>query len=811
MTPDTDSPTDSPVDDLICGYLDAYRAGTAPSIADFAAAYPDLREELESLLPLMLGIEDMPPPDKVQLQPEHCITLPTTIDGEFRLERLIGSGGMGAVYAAVQISLNRPCAVKILTGTLNVSKEERRRFRRESELIAHLNHPHIVNVLSAGTYEGLSYYAMDLMEGPPLQECSTSPRAVASIGLQIARALAYAHGYGIIHCDVKPSNILTAADGTVRLSDFGLSRTRDDTTTDSGGTLRYMSPERLNKEPASEASDQYALGISLRELLGDPLLSNLPPAKLRETVCSGPLPPPKHCPPDLAAILSRLTAFDIRHRYTTMSEAAKDLQYFLDYRPVSARHAPLARRLMLWARRKPIAAAASALAGFCVTVTVLSLTVSYTKTVEARRRAEHNAEVANQTLVRVLSHASTALPSKAGTRLLNDLLPYYGEMAERRALSGKLLRDVYAAIGTAARRSGRFTLSEEMSDCLFTLEPSAESSDRCAETLYSADKTPQARAADLRTVHLCNHTSSPHERLIALKARLRLGAETPDACRQTAALIQQLANEIPDNPDFLLQLAFALLTRPETVDTALWPDPQQTPVGNALRLFRQLTADAHTPKYGTALLREATRCLFAPPPGSDADLQELIRAALAESGRLLGRWLGDAEVAHAVTRFWAAYSRTLRNSGKDKAFRNFTERLYGTLDVLFYNVETPDETRDFLLGLLLSRIKQACDDQNALEVYRRKMQLDEKLSVYNSAAADDIRRQAEALLHSHPFTVDTLNAPLSQGSDVGFDCSYFIPTTPDTVTSTPDDTNPPFLRKEPSPDDWQPLPPPPTQ
>ena len=766
-------------DDLIDAYLDAFRLGTAPSPEAFIAAHPEHRDELEADLPLILRLEHLS--ESHHPNPSATLPLPMVLDGEFRLERHIGTGGMGSVYAAVQLSLNRPCAVKILSRSLNAHPEERERFRRESELIAKLRHPNIIEVLRAGTCDGLSYYAMDLVEGPPPKTFCSSQTAVARIGLQLANALAYAHSFGIVHCDIKPSNILTEADGTVRLGDFGLSRSLGDPAGDSGGTLRYMPPERLRKEPFTEAADQYALGITLRELLGDTCLKDLEPAALKKRILSGRLPDMPEVPADLAAIIGKLTAFEPTRRYTSMHRAAEDLANFLEHRPIVARHASLSRRLLLWTRRRPAVAAVSVLALLCAGCAVAALAIGYRNTAEAHRRAEqarlraeHSADVANKTLIRVLSHAINALPTKAGARFLNDLLPYYDDLAERQTLSEDTLRMAYATIGTAALRSGQPSIALEIFGRLKTLEDSSVTNNSYAASLYGCGRTEEARATDRETVR--RHAKAPdsESRLQALIALQRLAKNNPNYRRQLNDLQNTLHRDIPHSAEFRLLVANALLFFPETVSRACRPYPERSDVSNARSLLISLSRQRLSPRYDAALIQLAGNYLRHLPPGTAADSEFLI-AALTESGRVLGRWLGDSGVSNAVIGFWLELARYLRSNGNNALYKAFTNRLYGILDVLYYNEETPDEARDFLLHMLLSRLETACAAEDAADIHLRNMQLKEKLGAIAPNRAPDIRKRADELLRDHPYTFAGIDTRLQPEIDFSLDCSFFAP------------------------------------
>ncbi len=192
--------------------------------------------------------------------------------GDFEIESLLGSGAMGKVYRAMQISLRRPVALKVLEEGLFTPDEFKVRFRREAEYIARLEHPHIISVYQYGHQEPYTFYAMRLVEGLALDHFLAEGLAMRT-GLRwladIAGALSYAHEHQVIHRDVKPANIMIANDAAY-LADFGLARLMESTTiTASGvllGTLLYMAPEQVRRERADEASDVYAMGVILYEL-----------------------------------------------------------------------------------------------------------------------------------------------------------------------------------------------------------------------------------------------------------------------------------------------------------------------------------------------------------------------------------------------------------------------------------------------------------------------------------------------------------------------------------------------------------------
>ncbi len=272
---------------------------------------------------------------------------------------------MGIVYQAVQTSLSRPVAVKvILTGGL-AGTEERVRFLMEGELLARLNHPHFVQVYEVGTIELPNrhvepYLVMEYVEGGSLKaRLAQGPlplREAAQIIRTMARAMEIAHAQGIIHRDLKPANVLLARDGTLKITDFGLAKQVDvnRSLTPTGATLgtpHYMAPEQagFGQTPVGPAADVYALGVLLYECLagrtpfeGDTPVSIL--LHVRDTT-----PPPlsrlrRGVPRDLELICRKCLEKEPRRRYLRAADLADDLEAWLEGRPIRARPVGTAER-----------------------------------------------------------------------------------------------------------------------------------------------------------------------------------------------------------------------------------------------------------------------------------------------------------------------------------------------------------------------------------------------------------------------------------------------------------------------------------
>ncbi|HEY5477834.1 MAG TPA: serine/threonine-protein kinase [Tepidiformaceae bacterium] len=196
------------------------------------------------------------------------------IDGRYRLERLLGIGGMSEVWLAEDDRLGRQVAVKIIRDT---GEDLGGTIEREARLVARLQHPNIVSVFDAGQQDGNHYLVAEYIEGSSLREVLkargrlTEAEAVR-YGIQVARALQYAHSQGIIHCDVKPENILISSQGIAKVTDFGVADTVTRTVTpgearDILGTIAYLAPEVIQGAPADERSDVYSLGLTVYELV----------------------------------------------------------------------------------------------------------------------------------------------------------------------------------------------------------------------------------------------------------------------------------------------------------------------------------------------------------------------------------------------------------------------------------------------------------------------------------------------------------------------------------------------------------------
>ena len=253
----------------------------------------------------------------------------------YRIDCRVGRGGMGVVYRATDLSLDRSVALKVLTEDLAGDASFRRRFVTESKLAASLDHPNVLPIHAAGEHDGILYIAMRLVPGADLRETlredgRIEPQRAASIIAQVASALDAAHAHGLVHRDVKPANVLVTPEGHAYLSDFGLTKQlqNDPEATRTGmvlGTLDYVAPEQIRGEAIGPFTDVYSLGCMLTHLLTGEVPFTVPTEEGKLWAhFSEPPPKPSARLPQLGtrfdAIVARAMSKRPADRYATAGE-----------------------------------------------------------------------------------------------------------------------------------------------------------------------------------------------------------------------------------------------------------------------------------------------------------------------------------------------------------------------------------------------------------------------------------------------------------------------------------------------------------
>jgi eukaryotic-like serine/threonine-protein kinase len=399
---------------LLSRFADEVREGKMPSIDSYALRYPECAAQIRELFPLVQSLEQWKGDKEVE-----CLrrTVPDTFSvqklGQYEILRELGRGGMGVVFESVHPTTHRPVAIKLLPWRYAADMPRwKERFHREAATIAALRHRNIVPVYSFGEHDGYYYYAMQCIDGVGLDKViarmksnsrpcsvahllateqsertrsetaspvkasaksvrSTAPmedelvltrdswRAFARLTEQVAGALAHAHEQGVLHNDIKPSNLLVRPNGQVIVTDFGIGRLNDSEAADVEespiGTLKYMAPERLTGV-CDARGDVYSLGLTLYELITQTApFDALNRTELLYRVLNTEPRPPRQIVPQipvpLETIVLKAVDKDAAGRYATAEEFADDLRRFINGRPIRATRKGLLQRALAWYRK----------------------------------------------------------------------------------------------------------------------------------------------------------------------------------------------------------------------------------------------------------------------------------------------------------------------------------------------------------------------------------------------------------------------------------------------------------------------------
>ena len=447
-------PVEDPFDQILAEYLQAADSGHPPDQQAFIARHPQFAGELREFFASQERFEDAARPFRFEALPagqhsESALALASaalhegdaTVGnqtlavgvspgeriryfGEYELLEEIARGGMGVVFKAKQVRLNRIVALKMILAGRFASSEDIKRFQIEAENAAQLDHPNIAPIYEVGKHKGQHYFTMKLVEGSSLSgragQFAKNHKAAVAMLTTVARAVDYAHQRGILHRDIKPGNILIDSSGQPQVTDFGLARRLETTGEEASLTLSgaiigspsYMAPEQARGEKGlTVAADVYALGAVLYEwLTGKPPFSGPNTftvlEQVRTSIPARPSSVNAAVGRDLEVICLKCLDKEPHRRYASARALAEDLERWSRGEPIAARPASSAERAWRWGRRKPTAAALVLVSTVAVATAIVGLAVSNARiraqrieAVQATIRAVAAEGVANEQMV----------------------------------------------------------------------------------------------------------------------------------------------------------------------------------------------------------------------------------------------------------------------------------------------------------------------------------------------------------------------------------------------------------------------------
>jgi tetratricopeptide (TPR) repeat protein len=520
--------------------------------------------------------------------------------GPYRVIERIGSGGMGVVYKAVREDneYRQTVAIKILPGGFD-TPDRVDRFRHERQILANLVHPNIARLLDGGTTEeGLPYLVLEFVEGLPMDRFAkqTNPPVERRLRLfrRIADAVQFAHRNLVVHCDLKPANILVEPDGTPKLLDFGISQLLEEgrlsrTATAPLMTPEYASPEQVLAKPVTTATDVYALGVLLCVLLTgrrpyESAVENR--ADFTRAVCESAVNT-QGLPADLANIVAMATRKEPERRYSSVEQFSADIGRYMEHRPVLARRDTFRYRAGKYLRRNAIALSLAVLA---ITIAGSAITESLLQSRRASRRFDE---------IRGLSHylmfdiydGLASLPGSTPLRkaVVAQALRYLDRLAADAADDP----DLAAEIADSYLRLG-MVLGHPYSPNLGDTQGAIASMNRGRAILE-----PLVRKYPERT-HFASSLATIYRREAIVLTRADQPVQSVEYARQAVAIMQTSGRSVPFDATRSLDLAGAQMTAGIVEDWRATVHSQMPSFEAAISWFRQTVHTLESMPRGNA-------------------------------------------------------------------------------------------------------------------------------------------------------------------------------------------------------------------
>jgi tetratricopeptide (TPR) repeat protein/tRNA A-37 threonylcarbamoyl transferase component Bud32 len=660
--------------DLIAAEYELRRRGE-PDLAldEYVRRFPAYRGELTEPIARTTIVGGDTPWRPVVLRPSP----PPEIDG-YEILGELGRGGMGVVYKARQVRLNRVVALKMILAGDHASPEAGVRFLAEAEAVARLHHPHIVQIYSLGDHGGRPYFEMEYVAGGSLaDQLDGTPRPArdaARLVETLARAIHEVHRLGIVHRDLKPANILLADDGTPKVADFGLAKSLG---LDSGltgsraiiGSPSYMAPEQAAgaARDVGPATDVYSLGAILYELLTGrpPFLAETPLEMLEQVRAREPVPPShlqSKVPRDLETIGLKCLRKEPSRRYASTEDLAEDLGRFLAGEPIRARPVGAPERIWRWCRRKPV------LAGLAAALALALLGGLAGVATQWRRAEVHLAEVGRQGRlaeenVRRQLEANRALQeSNRALQESNDRERAARDRGQRRFdVAMKALGNFEAIIKDADLQ--RYPHLEGLRGKLLH---AALGFYRELQASLEEDATPESRSA----------LSAAYARVAAISSELGLQDESLATHRRALALVEQMAAATPDAPAIRADRARCYMRIGHILRVMERPDEALRSFEQARELQDALARDDPTdPRLQENLTRTlANLGAVLQDLGRPADAVPLHRRAIGICEALAERHPGEDRRRASLAWCWRDLSLALASTGDPDAALRLDER-----------------------------------------------------------------------------------------------------------------------------------------